>query len=114
MKTDRELLELAAKAIGLEIRWESVHRCHWIELGQGIPVDVWNPLEFEGDSIRLLMKLKELYGPLLLAIFDDRVECGDESKCHASVPIVDGDISSAVRHAITTHAAEIQLAKERA
>ncbi|MGU3626493.1 hypothetical protein [Comamonas sp. C24C] len=41
--TDRELLELAARAAGLRVKFEEVHGCYWIELGQGIPIDVWTP-----------------------------------------------------------------------
>lgn len=50
--TDRELLELAAKAAGLE----------WIGHGIKIQTDFgyrwWNPLADDGDALRLAVKLK--------------------------------------------------------
>lgn len=59
---DRELLELAAKAAGYEVIW-----CSWYgrfsgdvsgfrfgdSLGQ-----IWNPLEDDGDALRLAINLK--------------------------------------------------------
>jgi hypothetical protein len=44
--TDRELLELAAKAIGID---------HWF--GKEGTVE-WNPLEDDGDALRLAVKIK--------------------------------------------------------
>lgn len=51
--TDRELLELAAKAAGLTIRkWMSTG---WLDVG---PMnDYWNPLKDDGDALRLAVKL---------------------------------------------------------
>ena len=54
--TDREYLELAAKAAGIELRWHpdgtaySDSRCkdYW---------GVWNPLADDGDALRLAVKL---------------------------------------------------------
>ena len=53
--TDRELLELAAKAAGIELRWHpdgtaySDSRCkgYW---------GVWNPIADDGDALRLAVK----------------------------------------------------------
>jgi hypothetical protein len=46
--TDKELLELAAKAAGIEINWFKRERL----TGQ------WNPLTDDGDALRLAVKLK--------------------------------------------------------
>ena len=54
--TDREYLELAAKAAGIELRWHpdgtaySDSRCkdYW---------GVWNPLTDDGDALRMAVKL---------------------------------------------------------
>lgn len=47
--TDRELLELAAKAAELPpIEWGNPKR------------DAWNPLEDDGDAMRLVVRLKQL------------------------------------------------------
>jgi len=53
--TDRELLELAAKAEGRTIKWKT-------QLGNGVRPDekfsaCWNPLLDDGDALRLAVKL---------------------------------------------------------
>jgi hypothetical protein len=55
VKTDRELLELAAKAAGIELAWSSNddqsprNRANW---------NVWNPLFDDGDALRLAVRLR--------------------------------------------------------
>ena len=52
--SDRELLEKAAKAAGLSVIIPASHqRGLWIE---GLE-DEWNPLEDDGDALRLAVKL---------------------------------------------------------
>lgn len=53
--TDRELLELAAKAAGYEIKseWFDTHRGG----GYMVGVQVWNPLVDDGDALRLAVRL---------------------------------------------------------
>jgi hypothetical protein len=56
--TDRELLELAAKAAGID--W--IKNCVWIENGFYSPLAkheriAWNPLTNDGDALRLAVKL---------------------------------------------------------
>ena len=50
--TDRELLELAAKAYGVEVEFDADGVCwkHW-------PSFKWNPLEDDGDALRLAVRL---------------------------------------------------------
>ena len=58
MTTDRELLELAAKAAGLRVRtWEghSGARCAIDDDRHGL---MWMPLTDDGDALRLAAKLK--------------------------------------------------------
>jgi len=55
--TDREMLELAAKACGLRVKWEPLHACCWIEPGQGLEVRPWDPRDDDGDSRRLQVAL---------------------------------------------------------
>ena len=62
--TDKELLELAAKAIGLEIRMKHYEvggwHCQWhhfIDKGIDEWID-WNPLTDDGDALRLAVKLE--------------------------------------------------------
>lgn len=51
MKTDRELLELAAKAAGIKIERRADGRTFRKE--KGFPFS-WNPLDDDGDALRLL------------------------------------------------------------
>ena len=59
VETDRELLELAAKAAGHKIKdwWEKYPGEWWMELlvarVPGDPPTVWNPLRDDGDALRL-------------------------------------------------------------
>lgn len=50
MKTDKELLELAAKAAGFKLKY------NW--LGNLDARQNWNPLIDDGDALRLAVKLK--------------------------------------------------------
>lgn len=52
MKTDKELLELAAKAAGISRQWDGSL------VDRGFPDKVWNPLKDDGDALRLAVKLK--------------------------------------------------------
>ena len=65
--TDRELLELAAKAAGIElISWTNMYDAcdeiggRFITQPRGEP---WNPLEDDGDALRLAVKLGLFTGP---------------------------------------------------
>lgn len=52
MTTDKELLELAAKAAGYDYRPEN-----GVIVVDGIPGN-WNPIEDDGDALRLAVKLR--------------------------------------------------------
>jgi len=59
---DRELLEMAAKAAGVKLRWiqgpedeECIHPIRWND-ERTCEID-WNPLEDDGDALRLAMQL---------------------------------------------------------
>lgn len=51
--SDRELLELAAKAAGYKVAWEGGSVTGWMAGGTW-----WNPLTDDGDALRLLLALK--------------------------------------------------------
>lgn len=63
--TDRELLEYAAKAAGVELQWESdgtiqnrMDRPTTPYYCQGLSSTIdWNPLNDDGDALRLAVKL---------------------------------------------------------
>lgn len=116
--SDRELLDLAAKAAG----YDTSHRWNAYRLRLDPPVAAlcidgvstgWNPLEDDGHALRLAVKLK-------LAIFPPEGDDGDFAV--ASVPegvlddfgetwiqenVKDGDQLAATRRAIVRAAAEI-------
>lgn len=108
MKSDRELLELAAKAAGYSFKWFKVKK--WEKMKSGIgqcrcctgAIEVyghhhskpWNPLSDDGDALRLAVKLNIMHGK----VFSRAVaECHEEG----------GDIYSSTRRAIVIAAASI-------
>lgn len=64
MKTDRELLELAAKAAGMDgAKYQEPEQ--WFETRYGLTqamyhesTGYWSPLEDDGDALRLLVRIK--------------------------------------------------------
>ena len=60
MKTDRELLELAAKAAGVEAYWDEEYQrmqMDYMHKG-GTNYEEWNPLTDDGDALRLAVRLR--------------------------------------------------------
>jgi len=56
-QSDRELLELAAKASGINASWHNPTKCLMVtKAGSGLIR--WNPLIDDGDALRLAAKLK--------------------------------------------------------
>ena len=104
MKTDRKLLELAAKAAGVLASPDGEYGWRGLKLANG-PNHYWNPLADDGDAMRLATNL------------DMSVEISDhEESTYAyagSVPRVYamenwcGDKQKATRRAIVRAAAEI-------
>ena len=83
--TDRELLELAAKAAGLDtpryVQWDG-RKLGW-KNNEGISVEsgptaqrLWNPLTDDGDALRLAVKLG-------LCVDCSRPSAGEPYKNHA-------------------------------
>lgn len=97
--TDRELLELAAKAAGIEI--DPIDSMHdpdeWY---------AWNPLNDDGDALRLAALLR-----FTIKIADHEIEIFDMGgECLVSIPVFDqgiDNVSGTVRRAIVRAAAEI-------
>jgi hypothetical protein len=83
-RTDRELLELAAKASG---EWpESWHNSEAYFTGV---LSRWNPLEDDGDALRLAVKMRMEIRVMGLAVY---VGCGPFEIC---VPVTDGHAKAA-------------------
>ena len=57
MSTDRELLELAAKAAGIALDGECPHGGFWVWDDEHLHHLPWNPLADDGDALRLAVKL---------------------------------------------------------
>ena len=57
MKTDRELLELAARAADISVVWGELAGCFFLSEGSLQP---WDPLRRDGDALRLAVKLNML------------------------------------------------------
>jgi len=55
--TNRELLELAAKAAGIEGWWSGDDFCYGYNGNQNIPVP-WRPLTDDGDALRLAVDME--------------------------------------------------------
>lgn len=95
--TDRELLEAAAKAAGIDWNPDTSYRTTGRIGATGMPhMAFWNPLSDDGDALRLAVKLdlideRKWKAPVTGAIYD---ECN-------------GDWYSATRRAIVMAAAEI-------
>lgn len=102
--TDRELLELAAKAAGYD---SIAEKYGWDEIGGGIfldrndPPKVWNPLTDDGDALRLAVKLR-LNTLFPTQIGRDNVHVAGHIECLAL-----NDPYAATRRAIVRAAAEI-------
>jgi len=107
---DRTMLELAAKAAGIKIRFSAGGSCAFDD---GEYWRAWNPLENDGDALRLAVKLGldvELHGCLTVFPYACAYDC--ERNIAEEEQPDDGDVFKATRRAITRAAAEIQLAKE--
>jgi len=92
MMNDRELLELAAKAAGVELKYDT--------FGKGENADrvysYWNPLVDDGDALRLAVKLSILASPRFFHFRElAHFGCQDKDDC------------AATRQAIVRAAAEI-------
>ena len=60
MTIDRELLELAAKAAGIELKWNGTD-APWC-FAETLAGVKWDPLTDDGDALRLAVKLRLTVG----------------------------------------------------
>ena len=100
--TDRELLELAAKAANLQIKWDDQNQTYATCNAHGNMFDDWDPLNDDGDAFRLAVKIgidigwgwDENNKPSIVLIYEHVVDLGN-------------DPYAATRRAIVRAAAEI-------
>lgn len=107
MKTDRELLELAAKAAGHVVDAE-ISSDDWLYIGPDINGDQepWNPLRCDGDAFRLAVKLNLHLVPLSFLTDEHSVRVGVADWDGVSER-AGGDPYAATRRAIVRAAAAI-------
>ena len=99
--TDKQLLELAAKAVGLKLQYNY--------LGGRDANQPWNPLEDDGDALQLAVKLGiQIVHYSVTSKGPDRVNAGRNG---SPIPYGD-DPCAATRRAITRAAAEIGKAMQ--
>lgn len=103
--TDKELLEMAAKAAGIAVRWNENPPCTVMvdEIGDA---GWWGPLDDDSDALRLALSI-----PACVVIDNDMQWCGvhlngNRGKYDILVPFGD-DKAAATRRAIVRAAAEI-------
>lgn len=102
--SDRELLEMAAKAAGIDKYWhhyELNKASLLVPTSEGEYADEWNPLIDDGDALRLAVKLE-----LSITQSVSYVVCRDSHEFR-EIQGVNGDRHEATRRAIVRAAAEI-------
>ena len=114
---DRTMLELAAKAAGIVVRWHSESyygpTMEIMEYESGGPP--WNPLTDDGDALRLVVAIgfsDEEGVSIFLADKEDPTVVVRKGGKAGAMELAGNDPYAATRRAITRAAAAIQLAKE--
>jgi hypothetical protein len=101
-ESDRELLELAAKAAGMKLHWHEPTQSAWVE-----GPCTWNPLTDDGDAFRLSVSLR------LPVVYFHNYPPHEPSRVVISrgkgvvENVEDGDWMRSTRRAIVRAAAEI-------
>jgi hypothetical protein len=118
MRTDRELLDLSAKAAGIKIDLVYTDQHPPTSLPDGYLVIIngsgghsfWSPLADDGDALRLVVKLGLA---VEVDLCDDTTRvCETECELLAKHMHFDGDPEAATRRAIVRAAAHIGATKE--
>lgn len=103
--TDRELLELAAKAAGIQIASWSNAQAGGFQTQESAQGKFWNPLNDDGDALRLAVKLRldvTFYNGFQEVHVDTSTGCGE-----AACEDYSKDPAAATRRAIVRAAADI-------
>ena len=110
--SDRELLELAAKAVGLNLEWDG-HPDQWQPMYyEGKTYHSFNPITDDGDALRLAVKLSKMDGGVALML-NSRFNSAYFAQCYTNENVVSPteymteDPYAATRRAIVRAAAEI-------
>ena len=111
---DRELLELAAKAAGIEIATWSNAQAGGFQSLESAGGKFWNPLTDDGDALRLAVACKIAINPMTVdGLSRDRHEttAGCVKRWMACIEKHGGDPFAATRRAIVRAAAAIGRTK---
>ena len=100
MNNDRKLLELAAKAAGIDARYSEEYNQFFVDNDVIDSFFAWNPLTDDGDALRLAVKVCLCVDAVMNTIYVKGMGLGIEE------PIGD-DPYAATRRAIVRAAAEI-------
>ena len=113
MMSDRELLELAAKAMEIDVRWIDEWNGFFIHRPHKLPGEwpMWNPLTDDGDALRLAVKLEMQVYVGSHTVVAEILSDSDEPSIWQKV-FVENDTYAATRLAIVRAAAEIDKATE--
>ena len=120
MKTDRELLELAAKAAGVSAYWSTdgtiqarpLFVVSVISAIGAMPYEEeWNPLKNDGDALRLAVTLN--MGVSIPVWKDNRIDVITFRDSRVNVIEKGNDAMAATRRAIVRAAAEIGAAAKK-
>ena len=100
--SDKELLELAAKAAKLLIKWDEQNQTYATCNVNGDMFDDWNPLTDDGDALRLAIELRIIVeiGEIITGVHAGHLK-------DISYAMHNGDPFAATRRAIVEAAAEI-------
>lgn len=100
---DRELIELAAKAYGIQVKGWINDKLIGFDTNTEWPVNGdWNPLESDGDALRLMVALQISVTPCCGSTYIDAGGQLDFSHVHSNETAISG-----ARRAIVMMAAEI-------
>jgi len=104
--TDRELLDLAAKAAGHQTKSDRLNV--WLVEDDGSPVERWNPLADDSQALRLAVKLRICLEFTHCADDAPVIYCGRDIE-RRNWPMVPNfpDANATTRRAIVMAAAEI-------
>lgn len=106
---DRELLELAAKAAGLDVEFMAISGANIVS---GEHCGLWRPLDDDGDALRLAIRLGVGFGRCFQVVIDSEinrtgVRHTDRGGKYDSLEYHARDPYAATRRAIVRAAAEI-------
>lgn len=100
---DIELVELAAKAIGVPYKWNPEAYCFCWYDNEECSVHTWNPLLLHGDAFNLMIMLKMVVN----TDYNGGVVVENWLEDAIWIEVINDNVAAATRRAIVTLAAKI-------